>query len=178
MLSYGCCHVTGHVVLWMLSCHRTLPPLFYYCWKRDSLVLLHDIVHIYSLKNRWESCICSTCSCSYWSPVIWRLVSWYLWWMAAFVSLKFLEDLRRFTSVTTEQIEMNTMKIAPNVEPKKQNAFLFNLNTSTKNSIFWLQVFYLKTVLIVKWGCSTKIYQYQYTGIWRRKVAMWNLIPI
>ena len=26
MLSYGCCHVIGHVVLWMLSCDRTLPP--------------------------------------------------------------------------------------------------------------------------------------------------------
>ena len=25
------------VILWMLSCNRTLPPLFYYCWKHDSL---------------------------------------------------------------------------------------------------------------------------------------------
>ena len=40
-LSFGCCHVTGRIVLWMLSCDRTrcpmdvvmsqdTPPLFYY----------------------------------------------------------------------------------------------------------------------------------------------------
>ena len=28
MLSCGCCHVTGHVILWMLTCHRTLPSCF------------------------------------------------------------------------------------------------------------------------------------------------------
>ena len=27
MMSYGCCHVTGHVVLWMLSCDRTRCPV-------------------------------------------------------------------------------------------------------------------------------------------------------
>ena len=42
MLYYRCCHVTEHVVLWMLSCHMTpcgcCHVMFYYCWKRDSLV--------------------------------------------------------------------------------------------------------------------------------------------
>ena len=34
MLSYGCCHVTGHAVLWMLSCYRTPPPPPVLLWEK------------------------------------------------------------------------------------------------------------------------------------------------
>ena len=39
-LSSGCCHVTGHVVLWMLSCHRTLPL----CFIRGKIFCPMDVV--------------------------------------------------------------------------------------------------------------------------------------